>query len=396
MKKNGILTLEEYRKHLENCLSCYCGLCNKNCPSYLELKKEAISPRGLSQIALGIVEGRNDLAELSDEILYACTGCRACETYCSENVFIENKERDKIISLATVTEILRSMKVETGKIDPKLRDVLNNIIKYGNPYGINPATRENWINDLSIDNTASETLLYLSPTVPYEENSKLIAESIINIFKKANYKFQVLRNEEIDSGATARALGDEGLFEEMIDYNTQIIKKHGFKRIICISPHDYDAFMNYYQEFENIEIQHYTQALLELLKNKQITLQKALNKKITYHDPCYLGRKNNIIEEPREILESIPGIEFHELEFSKSNTYCCGGGGTGLWLELPKLHIDLNRAAQIRELMVNCVIVACPICAIMLDSAMSSRDYNIEVKDIAQLLMNLIYKKFKR
>lgn len=387
MKKYGILTLEEYRKQLENCVSCYCGLCNKNCPAYMELKNGPVSPRGLSEVALGIVEGRYDISDLSDEMLYACTGCRACESYCSENVFINDKGRDSIISLATVTEILRSMKVETGKVDPKLRDVLNNVVKYGNPYGIAPEVREKWIEELQIDDSKSDVLLFISSMVPYEEHSRAMAEGIIKVFKKANLKFKLLGSEEIDSGATARMLGDEGLFEEMVEYNMQLIEKYGFKKIICISPHDYDAFVNYYEGLDKIEVLHYTQVLWELIKSKKIELKKEINKRITYHDPCYLGRRNDICDAPREILKSIPGVEFRELEFSKKNTYCCGGGGTGLWMELPGLHIDLKRADQINETKAECVAVACPICATMLSSAMSSRDYCIEVKDVGQVVM---------
>jgi len=386
MKKYGVLSLKEYEKQLENCVSCYCGLCNKNCPAYTELKDAAVSPRGLSEVALAIIQGKYEISELSNEILYSCTGCRACEWYCTENIFIDVKTRKTRVSGATVTEILRSMKVESGTIHPKVRDALNNIAKYGNPYGGLPKSKDDWVSNLGIKTDNIDTILYVGSLVPYEDSAKIMAEAVIEVMKKAQIKFAMLGSEEMDSGTSARVMGEEGLFEEMVEYNLEVFKRNKIKHIICISPHDYDTFINYYEDMAGIEIKHYTQILWELIDSGRIKFNKELNKKITYHDSCYLGRRNDIYDEPRKILESIPGIELVEMEFSRGTAYCCGGGGTGLWIDLPKVDIDLKRADQINEVNVQCVAVACSICSIMLSAAMDSRDYDIEVIDIAQLV----------
>jgi len=387
MRKYKILSLEEYEKQLENCVTCQCGLCNKDCPAYLEIKNLSVSPRGLSEIALGILQGEYEISNLSDEILYSCTGCRACEWYCPENIFISGKTREKKVSGATIIELLRSRKIEEGgNIPPKVKDALNNISKYGNPYGGLPKIKDDWVNSLNLEKKDKNTILYVGSFIPYEENAKKVAEDLVKIFKKAEVKFSILGSEEMDSGANPRMMGEEGLFEEMVEHNLELFKKYEVKEIICISPHDYNAFINYYENMDGISIKHYTQFLLELIDNGKIKFNKEINNRVTYHDPCYLGRSNDIYEEPREILKNIPGLELIEMKLSKGNSYCCGGGGTGLWMDIKGVHMDLKRADQINEVNAQIVAVACPICSVMLKSAMDSRGYDIEVTDIAQLV----------
>ena len=386
MKEDNLITLKGYEKQLENCLSCYCGLCNKNCPGYSELKIGSVSPRGLAEVGIGIIQDKYDISELSDEILYFCTGCRACEFYCTENFWLSDKTRKNVLSGATISEIFRSMKVESGNIHPKVRDVLNNIARFGNPYGGLPNIKDDWINNLEIKSDNKDIVFYVGSLIPYEDDARTMAEAIIRVLQKAQIKFAMLGSQEMDSGASALMMGEEGLFEEMMEHNLELFKNNKVKQIICVSPHDYDMFVNYYEDMDGIDVKHYTQILWELIKNKVIKFNKKLNKKITYHDPCYLGRKNNIFDEPRKIIESLPGVELVEMEFSRENAYCCGGGGTGLWMDLPGEHMDLKRVDQVNEVNAEIVAVACPACLTMLDTARVSRGYNIEVKDIAQIV----------
>jgi Fe-S oxidoreductase len=385
--KDGVLVkLDEYQKQLENCVKCYCGLCIKNCPMSDNLKINAFSPRGISLAALGIVQGKYDISKLSDEIIYACTGCRACENYCGENKWIPVKDRKSLISGATIAEIFRSMKVESGSIHPKVRDALNNIAKYGNPYAGLPKVKDDWVSNLAIKNDSKDTILYVGSMVPYDDSAKIMAEAVIDIFKNSKMEFAILGSEEMDSGANAIMMGEEGLFEKMIEHNLDVFKKYGVKQIICISPHDYDTFVHYYDNLGGVKIKHYSQIIWEMIDTGRIKLNKKLSKKITYHDPCYLGRRNSIFNEPRNILRSIPGVELIEMELARENAYCCGGGGTGLWMDIKGVHMDLKRADQINEVNAQIVAVACPICSVMLKSAMDSRGYDIEVTDIAQLV----------
>jgi len=387
MAKNNIITLEEYGKALENCLSCSCGLCNKDCPAYNGLKVGSVSPRGIAQVALGLLKGEYTISEIPDEVIYACSGCRACEWYCGENVFLIDKTRKSVVSGATATEILRAIKVESGNIDPRIRDVLSNIMKFGNPYGGSPRVKDDWVNTMGIKNEGSiDKLLYVGSFVPYDEDAKKVAEALIDVLKKAGVEFGMIGSQEMDSGSQAIMLGDEGIYEEMVEHNLEMFKEHKVNQIICLSPHDYDIFLHYYDGMENIEVKHYTQVFKELIDSGKIKMEEKINKKITYHDSCYLGRRNNIYEEPRDVLKRIPGIELVELELSRGNSYCCGGGGPALWMDLPNVKMDLTRADQIKELDVDLVAVACPLCLQMLKGAMDSRSYDIEVKDVAQLV----------
>ena len=383
-------TLEEYEPQLWSCLNCYCGLCVESCPSYRELKNEIVSARGLAQIGLALLTGDLKPEELSDEILFACTGCGWCEWVCSMNtpVYIQKHgTRATRVSGATMTEILRSHKIEQeGEIPKEIMDTLINLSEYGNPYGGVKRIKDDWVSELGLTLSDEETILYVGAMAPYEASAGKMAETIIEVLKAGNLPFAMLGSAERDSGAFARMLGEEGLFMDLVEQTTQVFKERKVKSIICLSPHDYDTFLHYYEDIDDIEIKHYTQILAEMITNGTLHFEKKLPKRVTYHDPCYLGRQNDIYEAPREILQSIPGLELIEMKRSKEDGFCCGGGGTGLFLDLPRICIDRSRADQINEVNPDCLAVACPICLQMLDAAMKSRNYAIEVKDIAQLV----------
>lgn len=394
-KKYGLVSLEEYEPQLMTCLNCYCGLCIESCASYRELGNEVVATRGLAQVGLGILRSEVNLPELSDEIVYACTGCRWCEWNCSLNtpslIQREGTRRTKV-SGATVAEIFRSMKAESGNIPPVVRDALSNIVKFGNPYGRSPKIKDKWVGDLglSVSESHVDTILYVGSTIPFENRATKMAEAFIEILRLAKQDFRMLGSEEKCSGAFPLMLGEEGLFVEMVEHNLNVFKKYGVKRIICVSPHDYDVFVNLYENIDEIEVMHYTKILSELIDCGKISLKKELKKTVTYQDPCYLGRKNNSYDDSRKILKSIPGLRFIEMDKTKQNALCCGGGGTGLFLDLPSIKINLSRADHIKAKSVDCVAVACPNCLQMLDDGLKSRNYEIEVKDVSQLITDVI------
>jgi Fe-S oxidoreductase len=368
-------TLEEYEDQLWSCFNCFCGLCVAGCPAFKETKNESVTARGLAQIGLTLLSGEIKLSELTDEMLYACMGCRWCESVCSMNVPLYIKQhgtRGTKVSGATIGEIFRSLKIEKGgKIPKGVKDALNNIFKFGNPYGGGRKLKDQWVADLGVSMDNKDTILYCGATVPYEENSTSMAEAIVNVLKAGQLDFGMLGREEKDSGAFSRMMGEEGLFLEMAEHNLKIFKEHGIRNIICVSPHDFDTFKHYYEDMDDIEVKHYTQVLSEMIDSGKVKLTKKINKRITYHDPCYLGRHNEIYDEPR-------------------NTLCCGGGGSGLFLDLPNVNIDKARADLINEVNPDCVAIACPNCYQMLDAAIKGRNYKIEVKDIAQLVMEAL------
>jgi len=388
------VTLEEYEPQFWSCQNCFCGLCLESCPAYRELKNEAVSARGLAQIGIALLNGEIDLSEVSDDLLYACVGCRWCETVCSMNtpLYIQRHgTRRTKVSGATMAEILRSIKImQSGKIPSELRSALMGIIKYGNPYGFLEKVKDDWVAGLGLQWEGQDTLLYAGSTVPYDDHSRKMAEAIAHILTAVGLDFAMLGSEEKESGAFARMFGEEGLFQLMVEHNIGVFRERNIKRVICVSPHDYDTFRHYYDGIKTMEVRHYTQIIWEMMERSEIKLSKSLDKKIVYHDPCYLGRQNDVYEEPRKILHKIPGVDLLEMKKSGETALCCGGGGTGLFIDLPNVNIDKARADQIAEVGAECVVVACPNCYQMLDGAIKSRGYDIEVKDIAQVVMEAI------
>jgi len=387
-RDSAVFSLQDYEPQLWTCLNCFCGLCVESCPVFIEARNEIGAARGLAQIGLAFMSGELSLDDLSDFITYSCTGCRWCEWNCSLNkpLFIEQNGNRRIkVSGATTAELFRALKTEKGQVPTQVRDALNNLAKLGNPYGGSKQAKDKWAADLGLKDKA-ENLLYFGATVPYEDRATKMAEALVAVLKAAGLDLAALGGKEADSGAFAMMMGEEGLFMEMADQNAKNIKNLGVKRLICLSPHDYDAFLAFYPDLEGLEIKHYTQVLAELLEAGRLKPTKKIDRKVAYHDPCYLGRKNNIYEEPRQVLGAIPGIELVEMKKNRSTAYCCGGGGTGLFYDLPKVNMNMSRSDQAQAVGAQVMAVACPICLQMLDDGVKSRGYQLEVKDVAQLL----------
>lgn len=388
---NGDITLQEYGPQLVTCLNCCCGLCVYRCPAYVEITNEAVTARGVSQVCLAVLNGELQLSEVPDELLYACTGCRWCEWTCSLNtpLYIQRfGTRKTKVSGATMTEILRSMKVEAGDVPDVIKDALDNIVNYGNPYGKSKGIKDSWVERLGCQYGGQTTLLYVGSMVPHEPRATQMAEALIELLKKGNVDFFMLGADESESGALARYMGEEGLFEELVQQNSRLFREKAIKEVICLSPHDYDTLRNCYG-LDSV-IKHYTEKILELIKDKKIELKKRLNKRVTYQDPCYLGRRCNIYNEPRDILSSIPGLQLVEMDRTKGEASCCGGGGTGIWYTIPRINMNYTRAEHANEKNVDYLAVACPACLQMLDDGVKLKNYSISVKDIAQIVLEVI------
>lgn len=385
--------LESYECQIQTCVNCYCGLCIVRCPAFEETKDESLTARGIAQIMDALKRGELELAEISDEVAYACTGCRWCEWNCSLNTPLWIKQhgnRITKVSAATMTEIIRSMRTEEGEIPEAIKSALDNMARVGNPYGRSRAAKDKWVEELGCKFKGEDTLLYVGSTVPYEDRSTAMVEILVSVLKKAGFSFAMIGSEEWDSGALARYMGEEGLFAELVERLKGQFDEKGIKRVICVSPHDYDAFLSYYEQNGTIQFKHYSEVLLELIENKKIEFVDKLNKRVTYHDPCYLGRKHDIYDAPREVLKSIPGLELVEMERNKELAYCCGGGGTGLWYELPRCKMNITRVDQAKERNAEYIAVTCPLCLQMLDDGVKSKNYDILVKDIVQILDEVI------
>lgn len=358
---------------------CYqCGLCTGVCP--WNTVRSFLVRRIMHQAQLGLVD-------FEDEDMWLCVTCRACVERCPRSV-----------GIIDVMRALRRGITELGiaKVPDSLRITLKNISGTGNPLGEPPENRANWAKGLDIKEytEGTEWLYFTGCMAAYDPKLQRIPRAIVSLLKTAQVDFGILGSRETCSGESVRKAGDEQLFQTLAQTNIDTFKELGVKKIVTTSPHSYHTIKNEYPELGgNFEVIHYSRLLTELIKEGRLKPTKELNKKVTYHDPCYLGRHNDIYDEPREVLHSIPGIELIEMPRSRENSLCCGGGGGGIWMETKKG----ERFADIRleeaiETGASVLAIACPYCMSMFEDSVLSLDKGatIEIKDIAELLQEVI------
>ena len=358
---------------------CYqCGICTTSCP--WNLMRSFIVRRIMHQGQLGLID-------FGDEQVWLCATCGACVQRCPRGV--------------EIIDIMRAMRraiTEFGvaKVPDSLRIAIKNISGVGNPLGETPETRADWAKDLNVKTyTKGTELLYFSCCVPaYDPQVKRVAQATANVLNKLGVDFGILGAEEVCCGESARKAGQENLFQSLAKSNINAFTKAGVKKIVVTSPHCYNAFKNEYPELGgNFEVVHFSQYLAELIKEERLKFTKELNKKVTYHDPCYLGRHNGIYDEPRQVLKSIPGLELVEMPDYRENSLCCGGGGGRIWMETKKgERFSDIRLEQALEVGANVLALACPYCMLNFEDSVLSADKSnvIEVKDIAELVLEAL------
>jgi Fe-S oxidoreductase len=256
--------------------------------------------------------------------------------------------------------------------------------------------RADWAKGLSVKTfTEGTEVLYFPCCYPsYDSRTKKIAIATANILNKAGVDFGILGSKENCCGESIRKTGDEDLFKRLARENIKTFIDNGVKKILVSSPHCYHTFKNEYPEFKvNFDVIHVSQYLFELISEGRLELTKEYGKKITYHDPCYLGRHNGIYDEPREVLKKVPGLELIEMVESREDSLCCGGGGGGIWMDVPKgeRFSDL-RLEQAIEVGAEVLVTACPYCITMFEDSRLTRENPdvIEVKDITEVIQEVI------
>ena len=228
----------------------------------------------------------------------------------------------------------------------------------------------------------------------YDPRLKKVAKATANILNLAGVDFGILGSQENCCGESIRKTGDEELFKRLARENIKTFIDNGVKKILVSSPHCYHTFKNEYPEFRvNFEVVHISQYLFELVNEGRLQLKNDYPKKVTYHDPCYLGRHNSVYDEPREVLKKIPGLEFIEMTESRSDSLCCGGGGGRVWMETQKgeRFSDL-RIEQALEAGAEVLATSCPYCITMLEDSRITMNLaeKIEVKDITEIIQESI------
>ena len=359
----------------EICKLCYqCGTCTGTCP--WNTVRSFLVRKTMHQAQLG-------LPDFEDEDMWLCATCNACVDRCPRGV--------KIID---VWRSFRRAIVELGigGVPDSLRITAKNISGVGNPQGEEREKRTEWVSNLGVKTHTKGTEVLYFPCCynAYDPQSLKAGRAMVDILKKTEVDFGILGNEQSCCGESIRNAGNEELFKSLAESNINALNEAGVTRIIAASPHCYHTFKNEYPELGgNFEVIHYTQYLVELIKEGRLKLTKELNKKVTYHDSCYLGRHNDIYDEPRELLRSIPGVELVEMYDHHEDSLCCGGGGGRVWEETKKgERFSDQRVQQALDVEASVLAIACPYCMAMLgDSVVTmNKEDDIEVKEIAELV----------
>ncbi len=359
---------------------CYeCGLCDTVCPWN---RVTTFSIRKL------IREATFGLSEIEREEIWRCTSCGRCPLRCPREV----KQIEGIVSL-------RRLATDYGVFPPLVRAVRAasaGLSTEGNPLGEERNKREDWAKGLSV-NTYIEGMevLYFSCCYPsYDPRLNKVAQATTNILNKAGVDFGILGVKENCCGESIRKTGNEQLFKRLTRENIKVFIENGVKKILLSSPHCYHTFKNEYPEFKvNFEVVHISQYLFQLITEGRLTPTKEYGKKVTYHDPCYLGRHNGIYDQPREVLKKIPGLELSEMAESREDSLCCGMGGGRIWLETPMSERFSNiRLQQAIGIGAEVLATSCPYCITQFeDSRLNLKDREvIQIKDITEILQEVV------
>jgi Fe-S oxidoreductase len=361
---------------------CYqCGKCTGGCP--VSLKSKLNIRRLMIEGLLG--KNLDRLGERSE--LWDCTTCKTCTLRCPRGL----KPMDLIIGM-------RGTLVEEGHIPKTIIEAMENAYKHGNPWGKPKGKRTEWLKGLPEDlmvrdfsqGDRAEYLYFVGCTAASDPRIQEIARAMVFLFQQAGIDFAILGNEEQCCGNEIRRMGETGLFEELMDGNIQRFESYGIGQILTNCPHGFNVFKNEYPQGK-LNVLHATQILAKRLEEGKLSLTREIKNVVTYHDPCFLGKQNNIFDEPRMLLTAIPGLTFKEMDRSREKSLCCEGGGGKMWAESSS---DTGqRLAEIRVqdavgLGADILATACPLCVLTLEDAVKTSGYEekIRVMDVMELL----------
>jgi len=378
---------KDYANQIHRCFRCgYCKFptdySSFNCPSYRRFRFDSYSTGGRLWLIYAWLKGEIEWSEHLAEILYACTTCKNCTEQCPM------KFAPDIVDWIVGA---RSDMVEKGKIPPRVARFFEAVYGYGNPFKQLRSDRGAWANGTKRYAAGDEYLLYVGCLGSYDENAQKMARDLVAILNGSGVSFGILGEEEECCGNEVHMLGETGLFQKLVEKNTQKFKELSVSKVITLCPHGYNTMKNMYPlSGGDFEVYHYTQVVIDLIKQNKIKPSQA-EAKVTYHDPCFLGRYNNIYDEPRHILQSVPGIELVEMERNRKDAFCCGGGSGNFVTDLLAGSPDSPariRAREAYETGADTLAVACPSCLTMLTDAVKAEnlDDKLVVRDISQIL----------
>ena len=356
-----------------------CGLCDAVCP--WNRVRDFSMRKIVRQATFG-------MTEIESEEIWLCTACGRCPSQCPRDV-------RQIDSGVALRRIATEYGVFSDTAKP-IRGISASLIGEGNPLNEERKNRAAWTEGISVSQFTGdmEYLYFPGCYLSYDPRLKKVARATAMILNKAGVSFGILGTKENCCGESIRKAGDEELFKKLARENIKTFIDSGVKKIIVSSPHCYHTFKNEYPEFRvNFEIIHMTQFLARLIEEGKLELSKEFEKKVTFHDPCFLGRHNNIYDEPRKILKQVPGLDFIELPESYDDSLCCGGGGGRIWMETPKgQRFSDIRIEQAVDVGAEILVTACPYCITNFEDSRLTLDAEekIRIMDITEVIKEAI------
>lgn len=380
-----------------------CGRCHAVCPAnavgmplsprdvVLDLRELARDESGRGFPGLGSLEQRPvvgpGLDLVSPDALWSCMQCNACVEVCPVG-----------IEQAPLIAELRRAQVEDGEIEPALQKTLQVIHKTGNSFGENKRRRGRWTRELDFEvpdarERAVEVLWFVGDYASFDPRNQRITQSVARLLREAGVDFGILYDGERNAGNDVRRVGEEGLFEHLVEANLAVLGECEFSTVMTSDPHSLNTLLNEYPGRDERPVQHHTTVLAELLETGRLTPAVPLEASVTYHDPCYLGRINGGFEAPRQLIEAA-GCELFEMPRNRDNSFCCGAGGGRIWMTEEYGMQERPSEARIREALelgveLDYFVVSCPKDVTMYEDAIktSGSEGRIEVREVAELLL---------
>jgi Fe-S oxidoreductase len=390
-------------KHLLDLDACTkCGKCHAACPAtatgyplsprdlVLDLREVAEGSMG-NRAALGIApefpEHAQILGTIKSETLWSCMQCMACVEICP--VGIEH--------VPIINQMRRAL-VEKGDMDGQLQQTLETIYTSGNSFGEAKRKRGRWAKDLDFDvkdirTSPAEVLWFVGDYASFDPRNQKVTQSLARILRQAGVDYGILYDGERTAGNDVRRVGEEGLYADLAEENVATISGCSFDRILTSDPHSFNTLKNEYPQFGGEwDVMHHSQLLLELIESGRLKLNKGLGYRITYHDPCTLGRYNGVYDPPRQVLEAL-GAELVEMPRNRDNALCCGAGGGRIWMKELKgedsprpSELRIDEAVELGE--IDYFVVACPKDVTMYEDAIKTSGHQgeIELRELSELV----------